>query len=246
MDRMTGHAVLLLLGSYVLQVAVSDAHLAYVQGGFRPFLLVAAVVVIAVALLGLLRSWRQRRADGHGAGEDDHGDGHGHDAPRVAWLLVAPAAVLALVAPPALGAFTVARQTQPAEMATGEPVPELGPDDPGQTHRTIPLVQYRYRALQEDTTALAGRQLRLTGFVTPREGGGWYVARIAISCCAADAVGITVVVDGEQGELAPDQWVEVIGTWAPSVTHPMAGWPEAVIDPVSVRPIDPPADTYLG
>ena len=52
------------------------------------------------------------------------------------------------------------------------------------------------------------------------------------------------MVDGERGDLATDQWVEVIGTWAPPARHPAGGYPEAVIDPVSVRPIDPPADTY--
>ncbi len=250
MDRMTGHAVLLLLGCYVLQVAVTDAHLAYVQGGFRPFLLVAALVLIAVALLGLLRAWRLRRAaapdeqSGDGNGHD-HDHDHGHGAPRVAWLLVAPAAVLALVAPPALGSFTVARQTAPIELPGGV-ADTLGPDDPGQDFRTLPLVQYGWRALSDDVSPLVDRRIRLTGFVTPREGGGWYVSRIAISCCAADAVGITVVVDGEQGDLAPDQWVEVIGTWAPPVTHPSGGFPEAVIAPVSVQLIDPPADTYQG
>ena len=241
MDRMTQHAVLLLLGAYVLQVALTDAHLAYVQAGFRPFLLIAAAVLIAVAPLGLIRAWRSRREHA-----DSHADGHGHGAPRVAWLLVAPAAVLALVAPPALGSFTVARQTPPAELPGGVTATPIGPDDPGQEYRTLPLVGYQLRALAEDSSAFEGRRIRLTGFVSPREGGGWYVSRIAISCCAADAVGIIVVVDGEQGDLAPDQWVEVIGTWAPAVTHPSGGWPEAVIAPVSVRPIDPPADTYVG
>ena len=241
MDRMTSHAVLLLLGAYVLQVALTDAHLAYVQAGFRPFLLVAAAVLIAVALLGLFRAWRSRREHA-----DHHDDAHGHGAPRVAWLLVAPAAVLALVAPPALGSFTVARQTPPAELPGGVTATPIGPDDPGQEYRTLPLVGYQLRALAEDSSAFEGRRIRLTGFVSPREGGGWYVSRIAISCCAADAVGITVVVDGEPGDLAPDQWVEVIGTWAPPVPHPSGGWPEAVIAPVSVRPIDPPADTYVG
>ncbi|MGY1771578.1 TIGR03943 family putative permease subunit [Blastococcus sp. SYSU D00813] len=252
MDRMTSHAVLLLLGGYVLQVALSDAHLAYVQGGFRPFLLIAAAVLVAVSLLGLLRAWRTRRAP---AADDDpdeeadhhgHDHGHGHGAPRVAWLLVLPAVVLALVAPPALGSFTVARQTTPAEVPEGAVADALGPDDEGQDFRTLPLPQYRWRALHDDVSPLEGRQIRLTGFVVPREGGGWYVARIRISCCAADAVGVTVVVDGPQGDLPADQWVEVIGTWAPPVTHPSAGFPEAVIAPVTVRPIDPPADTYAG
>ncbi|WP_233498603.1 TIGR03943 family protein [Blastococcus sp. TF02A-26] len=236
---MTQHAVLLLLGAYVLQVAITDAHLAYVQGGFRPFLLIAAAVLIAVALLGLLRAWRGRRAA-------DPEAAHAHGAPRVAWLLVAPAAVLALVAPPALGSFTVARQTPPPELPGGVTATPIGPDDPGQEYRTLPLAGYQLRALSGDSSAFEGRRIRLTGFVSPREGGGWYVSRIAISCCAADAIGITVVVDGDRGDLAPDQWVEVIGTWSPPMSHPSGGWPEAVIAPESVRPIDRPADTYVG
>ena len=240
MDRMTQHAVLLLLGAYVLQVALTDAHLAYVQAGFRPFLLIAAAVLIAVALLGLFRAWRSRREHA-----DSHAGGHGHGAPRVAWLLVAPAAVLALVAPPALGSFTVARQTPPAELPGGVTATPIGPDDPGQDYRTLPLVGYQLRALADDSSAFEGRRIRLVGFVSPREGSGWYVSRIAISCCAADAVGITVVVDGDQGDLSPDQWVEVVGTWAPPVRHPTAGYPEAVITPDSVRSVDAPADTYL-
>ncbi|MGY1814562.1 TIGR03943 family putative permease subunit [Blastococcus sp. SYSU D00820] len=237
---MTQHAVLLLLGAYVLQVGLTDAHLAYVQGGFRPFLLIAAVVLLAVGLLGIVRSWRRSRARA-----DEHD--HGHGAPRVAWLLVLPALVLALVAPPALGSFTVARQTQAAPPEPeSAPVAYLGENDPGEDHRTLPLNNYRLRALAEDTSVLEGRLVRLTGFVSPRDGGGWYVSRIAISCCAADALGITVVVDGDRGDLPPDQWVEVIGRYAPPQPHPVAGYPEAVIEPVSVTRIDPPADTYEG
>ncbi len=100
--------------------------------------------------------------------------------------------------------------------------------------------------LAGDTSALDDRQVRLTGCVSPREGGSWCVSRVAIACCAADAVGITVVVDDAQGDLTPDQWVEVIGTWAPPERHPVADYREAVIEPVSVRRIDPPADTYEG
>jgi uncharacterized repeat protein (TIGR03943 family) len=240
---MTQHAVLLLLGAYVLSVAVTDAHLAYVQGGFQPVLLLAAVVLLAVALLGLLRSWRRARR----AVETHEPAVVEHHAPPASWLLLLPTAVLALVAPPALGAFTVSRQTQPAELpAETTPVADLGPNDPGRAHRTLGLQEYRVLALAADTSALEDRAVRLTGFVTPREGGGWYVSRVAIACCAADAVGVTVVVDDAQGDLTPDQWVEVIGTWAPPERHPSADYREAVIEPESVRRIHPPADTYEG
>ena len=247
MDRLTSSLLLVLLGGVTLRVALTDAHLAYVQGGFRPFLVAAAVVLLVLGVAGVVRARPGRAAppadehvddDGH-----DHGHDHGHGVPRVVWLLVAPVAVLLLVAPPALGSFTAGRQ--PQQVVAEEPVAVgLGPDDPGQEYKTLPLSAYAIRALADDTSAFEGRQVRLTGFVTPREGGGWYVSRIQIQCCAADAVAFTVVVDGPQGDLAADQWVDVVGTWAPPVPHPTRGWPEPVISPVALTPVDPPADTY--
>jgi uncharacterized membrane protein YcgQ (UPF0703/DUF1980 family) len=82
--------------------------------------------------------------------------------------------------------------------------------------------------------------------VTPREGSGWYVTRIGITCCAADAVAYTVAVDAPPDGLAADQWVEVIGTYTPPQNHPTQGWPEPTIEPVSVTPIEAPANTYAG
>ena len=242
MDRMTSSLLLLLLGGVTLRVALTDAHLAYVQGGFRPFLVAAAVVLLALGVVGVVRARPGRAADAADDGDHGHDHDHGH-GPRVAWLLLAPVAVLLLVAPPALGSFTAARQNQ--QVVAEQPVAiGLGPDDPGQDHKTLPLSAYAIRAVAEDTSALDGRRVRLTGFVTPREGGGWYVTCSAIQCRAADAVAFTVVVDGPQGDLPPDQWVDVVGTWAPPVPHPTRGWPEPVISPVSVTPVDPPADTY--
>jgi uncharacterized repeat protein (TIGR03943 family) len=239
-DRLTAALVLLLLGGVTLRVALTDAHLAYVQGGFRPFLVAAAVVLLVLGVAGVVRERPGRARD------DCSDDGHGHEhehGPRVAWLVLAPVAVLLLVAPPALGSFTAARQ--PQQVVAAQPVAVgIGPDDPGRDFRTLPLSAYAIRALAEDTGALEGRRVRLTGFVTPREGGGWYVSRIAIQCCAADAVALTVVVEGPQGDLAADQWVEVVGTWAPPVTHPSRGWPEPVLAPDTVTPIDPPIDPY--
>ncbi|MGY1650837.1 TIGR03943 family putative permease subunit [Geodermatophilus sp. SYSU D01119] len=247
MDRLTASLVLLLLGGVTLRVSLTDAHLAYVQAGFRPFLLAAAVVLLVLGVIGAVRERpgrpRTPGTDDHGHDHDhDHGHGHGH-GPRVAWLMLAPVAVLLLVAPPALGSFTAARQ--PQQVVADQPVAVgIGPDDPGEDFRTLPLSAYAIRALAQDTSAFEGRRVRLTGFVTPREGGGWYVTRIAIQCCAADAVAHTVVVDGPQGDLAADQWVDVVGTWAPPLPHPTRGWPEPVIAPESVTPVDPPADTY--
>ncbi|MGY1688756.1 TIGR03943 family putative permease subunit [Geodermatophilus sp. SYSU D01105] len=247
MDRLTRYLLLVLLGGITLRVALTDAHLAYVQAGFRPLLLGAAVVLLVLGLVGVVRERPRAQAAAppeETAAPREHD--HGHGSPRVGWLLLLPVAVLLLVAPPALGSFTVARQAQQVVVPEDRQAVAIGPDDPGTDHRTMTLFDYSLHALAADTGDLDGRLIRLVGFVTPREGGGWYVSRIGISCCAADAVAFTVVVDAPQGDLAADQWVEVVGTWAPPRPHPAAGYPEAVISPRSVTPVDAPADTYQG
>lgn len=259
MDRVTQFLMLILLGGITLHVALTDAYLAYVQPGFRPLLVLSAVVLLVLGLIGAVvdRPRRPSVDDGtedltENAAEDvaaPHAhveEDHGHHAPRVAWLLLLPIAVLLLVAPPALGSFTASRQAQQVA-PPAEPVgPTLGENDPGTDHRTLPVRTYSWLAIAPDTSVLEGRQIRLVGFVTPREGSGWYVTRIGINCCAADATAYTVTVDAPPGGLAPDQWVEVVGTYAPPQANPARGYPEPVIDPLTVTPIDPPSNTYEG
>ena len=220
-DRPTQQVLLLLVGVTVLLVALTDRHLAYVRAGFQPFLVAGGLVVTVVAVLGLLRD-RRLRADSPG--------------PGVGWLLVAPVAVVLVVAPPALGAFTAARQPVTPVAAAPPSGAGIGPDDPGTGHRTMTLLQYTIWS-QADTSALDGRRVRLVGFVTPREDGGWDLARFSIACCAADATALRVQVLGGPGDLAADQWVEVVGTSAGEPGPP-------VIRADEVTPVDAPAEPY--
>ena len=242
MSRLTRDLLLVLLGGVTLRVSLGDAHLAYVREGFRPLLVAAGALVLLLGLVGVLH----RRPAGHLTDDhatDDHADGHGPGGPRVAWLLLAPIAVLLVVAPPALGSYTALRQMAPPPPAEA-PRLGIGPDDPGADHQTMSLTRYTIYGRADDPSALEGRQVRLVGFVTPREGGGWYVSRIRISCCAADASAVSVVVDGPMDGLVADQWVAVVGRYAPPRPHPVGGYDQAVIDPVSVTPVPAPADTY--
>jgi uncharacterized repeat protein (TIGR03943 family) len=254
-DRLTQFLVLILLGAITLRVALTDAYLAYVQPGFRPLLVLAAIVLLVLGLIGAVKERPRRRSDEHQGTETPGGDSHhleqvhddaGHHAPRVAWLLLLPVAVLLLIAPPALGSFTASRQGQQVSLPPEVEAPRDAPNDPGTDHWTLPVATYSWLALAPDPTVLEGRRVRLVGFVTPRENSGWYVTRIGITCCAADAVAFTVTVDAPTNGLAADDWVEVIGTYAPPQNHPSQGWPEPVIEPLSVKPIDPPANTYDG
>ncbi|TWH73156.1 putative repeat protein (TIGR03943 family) [Modestobacter roseus] len=195
-DRPTQQVLLLLLGLVVLVVALTDQHLAYVRAGFQPFLVAAGVLLVAVGGLGLLRD-RGRRAD--------------HPGPGVGWLLAAPVAVLVVVAPPALGAFSVDRLAATPVAVTTAPAAGIGPDDAGADHRTMTLLQFTIWS-QADPSALAERQVRLVGFAVPRDDGGWDLARFSINCCAADATALRVQVAGDRPGPAADQWVQVVGT----------------------------------
>ncbi|MGY1857706.1 TIGR03943 family putative permease subunit [Modestobacter sp. SYSU DS0290] len=222
-DRPTQQALLLLLGLVVLVVALTDQHLAYVRAGFQPFLVAAGVLLVAVGGLGLLRD-RGRRPE--------------HPGPGVGWLLAAPVAVLVVVAPPALGAFSVDRLAPAPVAVTTAPGAGIGPDDPGADHRTMTLLEYTIWS-QADPAALAERRVRLVGFAVPRDHGDWDLARLSINCCAADATALRVQVAGGPPAPAADQWVEVVGT---AGRRDPGGPP--VLRAVHVERIAAPAEPY--
>ena len=222
-DRGTQHALLLLLGVVVLFVAGSDRYLDYVRSGFRPFLLAAGAVLVLLAVAG----WLSRR------GRDEH------PGPVVGWLPAVPVAVVLVVAPPALGSYTASRQAAaPVGLPDGAPAAPLGPDDPGADHRTMTLFDYFVAVQQPDRSAIDGRRVRLVGFLSPRETGGWYLTRFVVNCCAADATAVRIAVSDAPAGFEADQWVEVVGT----ASAPAPG--EPAIDADTVRAVTPPAEPY--
>ncbi|MFJ4617682.1 TIGR03943 family putative permease subunit [Streptomyces sp. NPDC088812] len=266
--RRYGPAVLLLLtGGAVLRIALfSELYLRYVQAGLRPYLIVSGV---ALVLLGLVTAvLRGRAANGHeddghdeDGGHEDHGhedhgheedgyeedgyedDGHGHAhhpaGPRLAWLLTLPALALLLFPPPALGSYSAEREAaQQAAQGVGT-FPALPAGDP----LDLTLSEFSSRAIYDSDRSLKGRTVRLTGFVTRGDDGAWYVTRLAVACCAADATtGKAEVRDADAPTV--DTWVTVTGTWHPKGTlGSEKAWPP-VIDAVSVQRIEQPADPY--
>ena len=244
MDRLIAHLLLVLLGGTVLRVSLTDAYLAYVQPGFRPLLVGAGAVLLVIGVIGLVLD-RPRGAPVREPVADPPDHDH---VPWSSWLLVLPVAVLLLVAPPALGVFTVERQSQPLAAVPAGELREQESDAgsaPGlELVRNMSMLEYGQRALADDPGTLATGLVRLQGFVVPRGEDGWYLARIRINCCAADAVPVSVVVDGDREGVAAGEWVEVVGSWSPSVSHPEDGYPEPVIEARSVPPVPAPANPY--
>ncbi|GGT34208.1 TIGR03943 family putative permease subunit [Streptomyces chromofuscus] len=179
----------------------------------------------------------------HAGFEDGHERhaGHGHDhshTPKVAWLLFLPALSLLLYAPPALGAFTASRETPKAvaEEDHFDPLPATSP-------LPITLTDFTQRVQQDRERAIEGRTVQMTGFVTPAgDGDGWYLTRLMLSCCAADAQSVKVRIHGVQAPPA-DTWVTLTGTWHPSGTLGTKS-AAAALDAHTLKKIPKPTNGY--
>jgi uncharacterized repeat protein (TIGR03943 family) len=272
MDDRTQGALLLAVGGVALRLGLTDAALAYVKAGLQPLLTVSGAMLVLLGIHALVRAFRAHpEAAGTQGGHDsqqsrvgiDAGvtgvtvdacavdgavDAHGHahaGGPPVAWLLVLPLLALLLIAPPPLGAFAAARQSARPMVTTQTQYPPL----PERVDGAVPLnmSEYVFRALYDADRSLEGERIRLTGFVTPIDGGqgGYLLTRFTLNCCAADATAITVEVRGDQVRPA-DTWLEVEGTWEP---RPGLEPGDYSVDPplfvaASARLIEAPSQPY--
>jgi uncharacterized repeat protein (TIGR03943 family) len=93
-----------------------------------------------------------------------------------------------------------------------------------------------------DTSALVGKEVRLSGFVVPGDGGSFTLTRFVISCCAVDAqpVGLGVVTDGTVPD--EDQWVTVTGKLAANPDQSAGA--RLVVKAGTVEDIAQPEDPY--
>jgi uncharacterized repeat protein (TIGR03943 family) len=144
------------------------------------------------------------------SGEHEHHGGHAHE-PRVGWLLILPVLGLLLVAPPALGSYAAgqAGSVLTAQNSASD-YPALPPGDPV----PVTLLDYASRAVFDSGRSLTGRNLQLAGFVTPGADGQPMLARMVLSCCAADGRPIKVALAGDVPTAVPaDTWVQVTGRY---------------------------------
>ncbi len=252
--RRYGPAVLLALtGAAVLRISLfGDLYLRYVQPGLRPYLIVSGAVLMLLATVTAVTTARAAPGTGQDRGPerdpapgDDHDHDHAHAhthgpaGPRVAWLLTLPALALLLFPPPALGSYSAEREAaQRAAQGVGT-FPALPSGDPVE----LTLAEFGSRAVYDSGRSLTGRTVRLTGFVTRDDDGTWYVTRLQVSCCAADATTGKAEIRGA-GAPPADTWVTVTGTWHPEgALGSDAAWPP-VLDSTDVRRVEQPANPY--
>ncbi|GAA3351745.1 hypothetical protein GCM10020358_82640 [Amorphoplanes nipponensis] len=174
-------------------------------------------------------------------GHDEHG-GHHHE-PRVGWLLLLPVLGLLLVAPPALGSDAAGQAgtvlTAPGADSDYPTLPAGDPVDLG-------LLDYASRAVFDGGRSLTGRTLRLTGFVTPGPDGQPMLARMVMSCCAADGRPIKVALSGDVPAAVPaDTWIQVVGGWtARTARDPVNQAEVPYLEVRSWQEVTPPKQQY--
>ncbi|GAA2528543.1 TIGR03943 family putative permease subunit [Pilimelia columellifera] len=244
MNKRAQAVVMLLLGGALIRATLSDLHLRYVKESLGPFLIASGVLLVIAGAMTLLYELRP----GHGAeavpecaGDGD--DDHGHHEPRVGWLLILPVLGLLLVAPPALGAYS-ASQTGSILNAANQPsdFPPLPQGDPVE----IGLADYASRSVFDKGRTLAGRQIRMVGFLSANPDGTQYLTRMVLSCCAADGRPIKLGMAGDPPAGQPDNgWVQVVGTYTDKVAEdPVNQAQIPFVQVVSWEPIAPPKQPY--
>jgi uncharacterized repeat protein (TIGR03943 family) len=209
MNRQAQAVVLMLLGGALVKVSVTGTSLRYVKDGVRPLLVVAGVLLIATAVATL---WHALRTASAAAAEPDDGHHHAQHGPHVGWLLVLPLLGLLLVAPPALGSYAAGQAgSMLAAQNAGSDYPALPAGDPVPLH----LLDYASRAVFDDGKSLTGHNLELTGFITPGADKQPVLARIIMTCCAADGRPVKVGLAGNiPTGVAADTWVRVVGRYS--------------------------------
>ncbi len=240
MNRDTQSIVLVLLGGALLRISVGETYLRYVKESLQPFLIASGVLLVALGVISLVRDNRRRSAESSHSGGHDHAHG-----PKVAWLLLLPVLAIFLVAPPALGSYAAARDD--AEIAEPESLPAFPPlpsPAAGVDWAPLSLKNYYVRAVWDDGASLIGRPIRLVGFVTERPGGGFYLTRLRIACCAADSQPVKVVIRTDDVVPAVDTWLEVTGSYAPAVANAAEGYDEPVLTAVTMDVIPAPENPY--
>jgi uncharacterized repeat protein (TIGR03943 family) len=233
-NRDTQHVLLVLLGGALLRITADDTYLRYVRPGHRWLLVGAGALMVALAVVALVRDRRRVPAgDGH-----EHGE-HGTAERHAPWLLLAPVLVIALVAPPALGADAVARAgPRNAVISDADVFPPL----PSGAAPELPIADLVARSGFDSTGSLRDREVVITGFVV-RRGAATVLARMSIACCAADARPNTVRLEGPVPSLPPDTWVRVRGTVQDGSATAATGYvPAMTVAAVEIVPT--PSDPY--
>jgi uncharacterized repeat protein (TIGR03943 family) len=233
--RETQNVLVLLLGLGVGVMVVKGAYLHYVKPSLMPWLLIAAALLIALALVCIVRDIRNSGIQT----QETHDDGHRHSGGMV-WLLLVPVVLIAFVIPPPIEANGA------APVAAAQPHRRAFPALPAERAPVVSLPEAVMRAATDSAGTLDNRLITVSGFTLIRD-GGVDLGRVVIVCCAADAQLARVHLAGPGATAAAgypeDTWLRIEGTVVPGSASAAASFvPTMTV--TGVTKIDRPANTY--
>lgn len=237
MNRNAQAVVLTALGAVALRVGATEEHAQYVNSWMQWPLVVSGALMVLLAFTRVFER-PEAAADGPDGERDEHGDG-GHHATPAVWALLLPVTVAFVVQPPALGAYVADRRVNEVGASSYEEA-AVAPFPEGRTNDVLVSEFVTLAATYGEV--LEGNEFRLVGFVT-RDDDEWFVTRLSISCCAADAAAFRVQVEGVEPP-ADEQWVEVVGTWVAGTGDGVDPAEAPAVEATSVVPVDTPKRQY--
>jgi uncharacterized repeat protein (TIGR03943 family) len=149
---------------------------------------------------------------------------------------------LLLVAPPALGSYAANRSgTALQQVSDFAPLPAGDPVK-------LSVLDYATRAVFDEGKSIGNRRVKMSGFVLIGEDGSPYLARMVLSCCAADARPVKVGMSGKvPAGLAENTWLELVGTYtAKSVKDSINGGVIPFVEVAEAHTLPAPANQYEG
>jgi len=239
--RDTQNVLLVLLGGALIKISATDLYLRYVKPGNKWYLLTAGAVILLLAAVSLVRDAWQARAGARRPGPAGDGHHHGHGEPHSPWLLMLPVLAIFLVAPPALGADSVQRASAGNSVTTTASTSADFPPLPQGGAPELRLSDFVARAVWDRSGSLAGRDVTLTGFVVHR-GGAPELARLVITCCAADARPMVVRLTGAP-DLPSGSWLRLRARLLPGSATAADGYTPSV-QVLDAEPIAEPTEAY--
>jgi uncharacterized repeat protein (TIGR03943 family) len=108
------------------------------------------------------------------------------------------------------------------------------------------VLDYAARAVFDQGHSLSNRRIELSGFLTAAPDGTWFLTRMILTCCAADARPIKVALTGAVPDgLTADGWLRVVGRYsAQTVKDPVNGERIPFLTVETAEAVPAPAEQY--
>lgn len=242
--------LLLAMGVFLYTRLANGTLLYYINQRFAGLTLIAVIGLFIVSISYQFGRHvdEDEQCDEHCHPGHDHEHAHHSHNHDLSWsgaiLIALPILLGVLVTPQPLGASAMSNREVGFESRSVMPAAVASSTEKSSTDRNV--LDWVYAFHEYGEVAFSGEQVDLVGFVYQDDGmdvGEFAITRYVVSCCAADASYVNLIVRSEEPtELTNDQWVRVQGELQIASVNEGGG---IVIAPSTIEIIPVPEQPYL-